>query len=174
VKKEPIVQNLSEAKFRRYQWVDQGSSYLLAETLAALLVGQLEVFDDIQLARLKVWEGYRKSINVDDDSAGQMFHQLRGNPENVAHMFYLEISDSDARVNLMEYLRQRGISTTFHYQNLHESRQGMKYPSRSVNFAESIKFSRSILRLPLFYGLSEKDVSFISQMINDEREFNSK
>jgi dTDP-4-amino-4,6-dideoxygalactose transaminase len=39
---------------QKYQWVDQGSSYLLAESLSAVLLGQLELFDEIQEYRRKV------------------------------------------------------------------------------------------------------------------------
>ena len=41
---------------QKYQWVDQGSSYLLAEVLAAQLLGQLESFDKIQSSRKKTCE----------------------------------------------------------------------------------------------------------------------
>ncbi len=39
----------------KYSWVDHGSSWLLADPLLALLLGQLEDFDGIQSARREVF-----------------------------------------------------------------------------------------------------------------------
>jgi len=44
----------TRGEVEKYQWVDQGSSYLLAETLTAILLGQLEFFDQIQESRRKI------------------------------------------------------------------------------------------------------------------------
>jgi dTDP-4-amino-4,6-dideoxygalactose transaminase len=43
---------------QKYQWIDQGSSYLLAEPLAALLQGNLEEFNRIHSHRLEIWNHY--------------------------------------------------------------------------------------------------------------------
>ena len=42
----------------KYTWTDHGSSYLLSEISAALLLAQMERFDEIQVARHRVWDAY--------------------------------------------------------------------------------------------------------------------
>src|SRR5690606_34961532 len=42
----------------KYGWVGLGSSYLLADLLAAFLLGQLEQRDAIQAKRRQIWETY--------------------------------------------------------------------------------------------------------------------
>ena len=49
-------------EIQKYQWVDHGSSYLLAESLAAILLGQLEQIVEIQIRRDCIFDRYSQEL----------------------------------------------------------------------------------------------------------------
>ena len=140
---------------QKYQWVDQGSSYLLAESLAAILVGQLESFEAIQNRRQKISRKYQEAFG-----SLTMKINFEVQPENLlesnsAHMFYLIASSQQSRDKTIKQLLDNGIQAMFHYQSLGNSKQGKVYNSNPSNLEASQKLSNQLFRLPLFYGLSD-------------------
>ncbi len=147
---------------KKYEWVDKGSSYLLAETLAAIVLGQLEDFDEIQNNRLETWRAYSHSVEAFADIEG--VRAMRESASNVAHMFYLEFEEPAAANDFSEKLSTHGIKTGFHYQSLGISVAGQRY-GRSVKTAKhSEKTSNSLLRLPLWFGISENEISQVTEI----------
>lgn len=143
---------------QKYQWIDQGSSYLLAEVLAAQLLGQLENFDDIQSNRKKTWESYESSLRD---------YSLEINPHienNAYHMYYIEINPSDM-TSVREKLTSANVVTATHYQPLHLSKFGIKLGSDGLQLENSELVSKSLLRIPLWMGMSEKIIDQIIEAI---------
>lgn len=146
----------------KYGWVDVGSSFLPSEILAAFLYGQLEYLEEIQKMRIKIWNTYYdyfkkhlRDIKIPDppDFA-----------TNNGHLFYLICSNEDERARLIEYLRENGIKAVFHYLSLHKSHffQG-KHDGRELYNSDF--YSNCLLRLPLYYDLTENQVEFIGDCI---------
>ena len=140
---------------QKYQWVDQGSSYLLAEVLAAQLLGQLEIFDKIQERREHIFDIYSKKLK--DWSEAFNFNLQFARPQDLhsAHMFYLVANSLQSRDLLIAKLYQSEIQTLFHYQSLGDSPQGRRYPSICKPLVISKKMSNQLLRLPLYYDLGD-------------------
>ena len=140
---------------QKYQWVDQGSSYLLAEVLAAQLLGQLEIFDKIQERREHIFDIYSKKLK--DWSEAFNFNLQFARPQDLhsAHMFYLVASSRESRDSLIQKLYQSEIQALFHYQSLGDSLQGRRYPSICKPLVVSKKMSNQLLRLPLYYDLGD-------------------
>lgn len=150
---------------KKYEWVDKGSSYILAETLSAIILGQLENFDDIQNNRLQTWNTYSESL-----ASLEQFGEIKimsGNPSNVAHMFYLEFADASLAEDFSAKLLSQGVRTNFHYQSLGTSMAGIKYGRSSHTAVNAKKASNSLLRLPLWFGLNENEIiEVIEKSIN--------
>jgi dTDP-4-amino-4,6-dideoxygalactose transaminase len=145
---------------QKYQWVDQGSSYLLAESLAGILLGQLESFDFILQSRYQTAQAY-STINFDDICEINSQEVL-----NVAHMFYLEFNDSKNSEIFLDFMNEQGIKVSSHYQSLHSSTFGAQI-SKVINFLpNSQKTSKALLRIPLWFGMDKKDVDFIISKSN--------
>jgi dTDP-4-amino-4,6-dideoxygalactose transaminase len=146
----------------KYQWVDNGSSYLLAESLAAVLVGQLECIESIQSARRQIWNKYesllRDSTNFEKQSSKDM-------AVNVAHMFYLVLENPKIRTDTLRYFRENSVVATSHYQPLHSSIAGSRYSLFKNEFHNSISLSDRILRLPVFIGLTDDEIEKITQLL---------
>jgi dTDP-4-amino-4,6-dideoxygalactose transaminase len=149
---------------QKYQWVDQGSSYLLAEALSALLLGQLESFQDIQNKRIEIFDFYLKELSNWANEFEFELPFVRRGDANVAHMFYLVSKSKSERDDVIERLSHFDIRAMFHYQSLASSKFGSKYPSYNA-LTISQKISNQLFRLPLFHHFtSDNQIAVIEKM----------
>lgn len=149
----------------KYTWVEAGSSYLPSELNAAYLYAQLEEADRIYDDRMRSWETYRRCL-TDLKKAGYI--QLPVIPEGCrhnAHMFYIKCRDLDERSALISCLREHEIASAFHYIPLHSSPAGKKYGRFCGEDRYTTSESQRLLRLPMYYGLSEDDIIRICEVI---------
>lgn len=147
---------------QKYQWVDQGSSYLLAETLAAVLVGQLEHFRVIQAARVNIWEMYDellggKTIQWTNQPVGP----LEASPKEASHMYFLTFKDNATREKFRLAFLKNNLNTTSHYVPLHKSDFGLQKSITPRKINNSVKFSEIILRFPMFLAINFDEVSVV-------------
>ncbi len=146
---------------QKYEWVDQGSSYLLAEPLAAILLGQLENFQEIQENRLNSWNLYS---NLFSTSNIYKKMEIPTASSNIAHMFYIEIYSENTQLH-ENVLKNKNIKIQSHYRPLCQSPAGKKYGITKMTNSNSIKFSQQIQRMPLFHGISKKQVEMVLQKL---------
>jgi dTDP-4-amino-4,6-dideoxygalactose transaminase len=155
---------------QKYQWVDKGSSYLLAESLAAILLGSLEEFTKIQASRQLISNTYNEKL-CDWASACNVQMQPQNESEmNSAHMFYLVLESQPDRDAFIDYLGKAGIQSTFHYQSLADSKQGKLLKNAGVDSTNSQKMSNLLLRLPIYPNLSLEKIDIIINRITNFNE----
>ena len=153
-----------ERRIDKYEWVDTGSSFLASELTSAFLFAQLENHEQIQLKRIQIWERYLN--NLQDLSAfGIELPFLPDYATNNGHMFYLILRSNDEREQLIEFLKTFGISATSHYRSLIESPYYVKNNRVSSQLPNANRFTKCLLRLPLFFSLTLEEVDFISDKI---------
>jgi dTDP-4-amino-4,6-dideoxygalactose transaminase len=149
----------------KYNWVDIGSSFLPSEIIAAYLYAQLENLEDIQQKRTKIWRKYWQTL---EPLAEKGFFQLPNIPEyatNNAHLFHLECLDTEARNSLISFLKAEGVYALFHYISLHSSPYYIdKHDGRTLANADN--FTETLVRLPLFYALTDEEQDFIIEKIH--------
>lgn len=151
----------------KYTWVNQGSSYLPSDMNAAYLWAQLELADQITADRMKSWNAYNEQLKPLKDQ-GRI--ELPSVPEDCvhnAHMFYLKAKDLEERTKLIAYLKEAEIQTVFHYVPLHTGEAGQKLGRFSGVDRYTTKESERILRLPMYYGLRDEQVSYIAERIKE-------
>jgi dTDP-4-amino-4,6-dideoxygalactose transaminase len=87
---------------------------------------------------------------------------------NNAHMFYLICKNLKQRTQLIDFLKSKNIFAVFHYISLHTSPfYENKHDGRIL--PETDRFTNTILRLPFYYELNDKDQEFvISNLIEYE------
>jgi dTDP-4-amino-4,6-dideoxygalactose transaminase len=148
----------------RYTWVDTGSSFQPSELIAAFLYAQLRNLDDIQDQRIKLWNAYNEQLKPLTD---QGYIEVPAIPEyasNNAHTFYFICRSSQERNELLSYLKENGVNATFHYQGLNASPYYSKN-NKSPKLHNTLRYTDCLLRLPLYYALSTKDVVGISKHV---------
>lgn len=150
----------------KYTWVDMGSSYLPSEINAAYLLAQLENANEINNNRLQSWEKYNTLLMPLKEKGIIELPIIPDNCQHNAHMFYIKVKNITERTELMEFLRNFNVQTAFHYVPLHSSPAGKKF-SEFIGSDDFTTFeSERLVRLPMYYGLIEKDIEFVCEMIN--------
>jgi len=156
-----------KGEVEKYSWIDIGSSFAMADTNAAYLLYQLENKEKINKKRLKIWNLYYDKLN---ELKERNLIELPYIPEystHNGHMFYIKVSDLKERDNLITYLFENDIKSVFHYVPLHSSRAGKIFGEfRGVDRYTTFESSR-ILRLPMYYNLSYKQVEYICEKIKE-------
>ncbi len=151
----------------KYTWVDFGSSYLPSDMNAAYLYAQLEMADEINEARLTVWNRYYAGLQ-ELQEAGKI--DLPFVPEHCvhnAHMFYIKAKDLEERTALISFLKENGILAVFHYIPLHTAPAGQKYGRFHGEDRYTTRESERLCRLPLYYGLKAEEVDIIIGKIKE-------
>jgi dTDP-4-amino-4,6-dideoxygalactose transaminase len=150
----------------KYGWEDLGSSFLPSEIIAAYLWAQIENLEDIQNKRISIWNKYHAGLKEFANKNNVLLPIVFDYSTNNGHMFYLVCSNIKQRTLLIQYLKEKEIYAVFHYLSLHKSNYYCQQ-SRSKELPVSDHFTNCVLRLPLFYELSDDDVDFIIKSLNE-------
>lgn len=149
----------------KYGWVDIGSSFLPSDIIAAYLFAQLEQIDQIQSRRKAIWELYRHKLEPLSQKTGRF--KIPFIPEyatNNGHMFYLVCDSLETRSSLIDHLKRKNVLAVFHYQSLHKSPYyADKHDGRILK--NSDYYTDCLVRLPLFYELTNDQVNYICNEI---------
>jgi dTDP-4-amino-4,6-dideoxygalactose transaminase len=78
---------------------------------------------------------------------------------HAAHLFYLLMPTWDAQSALIAHLRAAGVVATFHYVPLDTSQAGRRYGRSLQPLTKSEDFSRRLVRLPLWAGMSDDQLA---------------
>ncbi len=148
----------------KYGWVDIGSSFLPSEIVSAFLWAQLEKIRLIQSKRLALWIQYQTLLKPLEDKGLIKLISIPRYATNNAHMFYILCENLETRTALIEFLNKKNIMAVFHYLSLHKS-PFYKDKYEGPELIHSDRFENTLLRLPLFYELTEEQVSYISNQI---------
>ena len=150
----------------KYTWVAEGSSYVLSDLLAAVLLAQLGKLDAIQARRAGVVARYREALA---GWAGERGVRLPPElPERTPnhHIFYLLYPDERLRDEALRALRARGVAATFHYVPLHSAPH-----ARAIGIDTSLpvtdRVAGRLLRLPLHPLLSGEDVERVVAAVRE-------
>ena len=160
----------NRSKFHRgqvdkYTWVDIGSSYLPSELNAAYLYAQLEMAEEINENRLATWNQYYDGLKPLQEKGLLALPHVPEDCQHNAHMFYIKAKDLDERSRLIEHLKDKGITSVFHYIPLHSSPAGKKMGRFHGKDYYTTQESERLLRLPMYYGLYNDQIDFIIDII---------
>lgn len=149
----------------KYGWVDIGSSFLPSDIIAAYLFAQLENLDLIQARRKAIWQAYYDALLPIAEQSGRFtLPHLPRYATNNAHMFYLVCDSIETRTELIAFLKSRGVHAVFHYLSLHKSDFYIdKHDGRELK--NSDRFTDCVVRLPLFFELSDDDVKRVTDSV---------
>lgn len=149
----------------KYNWVDIGSSFLPSDIIAAFLFAQLENIDKIQSRRKLLWGLYHELLKPLEDSGKIKLPFLPDYATNNGHMFYIICENNDTRTQLINHLKANDILSVFHYLSLNESGYYKNSNPIQQTLFNSDAYSDKLLRLPMFFELSEEQLNFIVSKI---------
>lgn len=148
----------------KYGWTDTGSSFLPSEIIAAYLWAQLENITDIQRKRIEIWDHYLEGLSNWANFNDVGLPHIPDYASRNGHLFYLVCRTGSQRDEIITKLKNKGIQAVFHYLSLHKSKYYRQiHGDRELPNAD--RYSDTLLRLPLFYELSIRDVDLIIDII---------
>lgn len=150
----------------KYTWVDIGSSILPSEINAAYLLPQLESHGRITDWRMARWNQYDEGF-ADLKTAGRLeLPVISEGCRHNAHMYYIKCADLAERTALTAFLKERGIVAVFHYIPLHSAAAGLRYGRFSGEDRYTTRESERLLRLPMYYGLTQEDTATVIDQVH--------
>lgn len=149
----------------KYTWVDVGSSFLPSELTAAFLYAQLEQSQAITQQRLRLWARYHLAF------ASLEFEQIAERPkipancQHNAHIYYLLVDSLATRTHVLKYLKDNGVTATFHYVPLHSAPAGQKFGRTSGEMTVTDDLSDRIVRLPMSANMTLSEVDRVISLV---------
>jgi dTDP-4-amino-4,6-dideoxygalactose transaminase len=148
----------------KYGWVDTGSSFLPSELTASFLFAQLENIDKIQARRIQLWNRYNSVLKELEKRGAIQLPYIPDYATNNGHMFYIQCGSLDERTALVRHLKENNVMAVFHYISLHTSKYYLdKHDGRGL--PNSDNFTDKLLRLPMFFELSDSELDRIVELI---------
>ena len=145
----------------KYTWVDLGSSYLPSDLQAAYLWGQLLQADAIKQNRMAIWGSFFQALQGSVRSGLVDLPVIQADCDFNAHMFYIKVRDLDVRSRVLDRLNEFGVGAVFHYVPLHSAKGGGSFGRFNGVDRFTTCESERLLRLPLWYGMSQPDVNIV-------------
>lgn len=151
----------------KYTWQDIGSSYLPNELTAAYLYAQFEQVEELHQKRLMSWEAYYEGLK---NLSGFELPTIPVDCEHNGHIFYVKVQDIEERTKLIQFLKENGVQSMFHYVPLHSSKAGLKYGVFEKDDFTTGESNR-LIRLPLYYNFkkSKEIIEKLESYLNDKK-----
>ena len=137
-----------------------------SEVIAAFLWAQLESLEEIQAKRKALWDKYFELLSPLAEKGAFRLPDIPDYATNNAHMFYLVCNSLEDRTALIKKLKENDILAVFHYLSLHSSEYYKdKHDGRPL--PECDRYADQLVRLPMYYDMTESDVERICEVISD-------
>lgn len=142
-----------------YTWVGLGSSYLMSDLLAALLVAQLKKLTIITKKRTAVAYRYTKAflsypgVHVPTVPIGALPNW---------HIYAIRFDKPSVAKQFTAYMKEHRITAIRHYVPVHASPMGKMLSGKlhqSLPVVERV--AETLVRLPIYPGLSNQEVSYV-------------
>ena len=145
----------------KYHHIYQGTNSRLDEIQAAFLNVKLPHLDDWNQYRRKIAERYIEEIDNP-----LIFLPLKSN-ETYTHIYHVFVIRCETRDELECYLKENEIGTVKHYPipiHMQKAYECLNIREGALPVAE--KISQTVLSIPMYYGISENEVSYVIEKIN--------
>lgn len=149
----------------KYTWVDIGSSFLPSELVASFLFAQLEHTGEIISQRCRLHALYWNHLQTLALAGLVRLPVYDSNCYHNGHIFYLIARSNHERNQLINYLKTNSVLSVFHYVPLHLSPAGMRFGVTRSCMDITQDISDRLIRLPLYYEMSEDDVEKVCRLI---------
>ena len=141
----------------KYEWLREGSSYVLADVLAAQLAAQLARAQEIQDNRKRIFERYQAGLAQWASAQGVRQPTLQDGCDPAWHLYYLIMPSEAVRDSFLFHLRSHRVDAGFHYLPLHLTPMGRRLGGQVGDAPVTEQAAASLVRLPLYTDLCEVD-----------------
>jgi len=158
-KKIKALRNYGSQKKYHNEYI--GLNRRLDELQAAFLSVKLQYLKDWTQERQKIAETYNQKLK----DSNLILPYVAKNADHVCHLYVVRTSRRD---ELQAHLNKNGIGTLIHYPIPPHLQKAYKYLGyKEGDFPIAEEFSKTLISLPLWVGLSEERVNSVSNFIKD-------
>ncbi len=147
-----------------YTWVSPGSSFLLSDILAALLLSQMKHLSVISKKRTAIAHTYMKAFQHIPTL------QLPVVPSGAKpnwHIFAVRLETPEKASAFTAFMKAHGITASRHYVPLHTSLMGKRLSGKQfIHLPVAQQVAETLIRLPIYPGLTKKEVSHIIKTVH--------
>lgn len=146
----------------KYHHIYRGTNSRLDEIQAAFLRVKLPYLDGWNRERRKIAERYLDGIK---NPLIKLPLESTNEYEHIYHIFAIRCKERD---DLEKYLTNKGIGTAKHYPipiHLQKAYEDLKFRINDFPIAEEI--SKTILSIPIYYGMKKEKVDWVIECINE-------
>jgi dTDP-4-amino-4,6-dideoxygalactose transaminase len=144
----------------KYTWVERGSSFLLSDILAAVLLVQLENIEFITESRSVVTAAYRALFRKYEEAGCVRTPTTSTQVKWNHHAFFVIFDEAERRDVFLRELRAKDIHAYIGYTPLHSSPKGRSYGYRPEDLPQTESIAKRIVRLPLYTELREAGLEY--------------
>ena len=144
----------------KYSWVDKGSSYLLSDILAAILLAQLEEEETIKSKRAKITDAYIQLFEPLVKKGAVNIFEYEDYCKINHHAFWVVFDTPENKSSFISNLREKNISAYIGYLPLHSAPMGLKYGYKPEDLPVTEDLASRIVRLPFYTGLADEGLEY--------------
>jgi len=144
----------------KYSWVDKGSSYLLSDILAAMLLAQLEAENAMKLVRSNITSAYIKLFSTFKAKGKLSYFKVPEYIELNHHAFWVIFDTQENSETFMNRLREYSIYAYIGYLPLHSAPKGLEYGYKAKDLPITEDLGNRIVRLPFYTELGETGLDY--------------
>ncbi|CAD6494917.1 MAG: UDP-4-amino-4-deoxy-L-arabinose--oxoglutarate aminotransferase [Candidatus Argoarchaeum ethanivorans] len=163
-----LLRNHGESQ--KYCHTMLGYNYRMTDIQAAIGLAQLKKLDGFSEKRIKNAVHLNKHLKV----PGLDIPSVKKGVKHVYHQYAVTIEEGEgfpmSRDEFMQYLKEKGIGCAIHYPlPIHKQPlyQQLGYTDENVQCPVAAALSEKILSLPVHPALTEKDLRYITEVINN-------
>lgn len=145
----------------KYTWVDKGSSFLLADPLAAVLCAQFAHADVIQDRRHRAWRAYADGLSDWARRVGAELPVIPSSADHPAHLYWMWMPSLEMRTAFISHMRAHGVQAVFHYQALHEAPMGASFGADPASCPVASRATTNLVRLPVFSDMRDHEIEAV-------------
>lgn len=144
----------------KYHWVDLGSSFLLSDILAAMLLAQLEEMNKITELRGNIVHAYKALFSKYEN---RELLKTPHPPMDVRmnhHAFFVIFDREENQKMFLQLLKEKNIHAYIGYQPLHSSPMGRRLGYRPEDLPLTESVASRIVRLPLYCDMQNETLAY--------------
>ncbi|MDY4721983.1 MAG: DegT/DnrJ/EryC1/StrS family aminotransferase [Clostridium paraputrificum] len=144
----------------KYYHEYKGMNSRLDELQASFLRIKLRRLEDWNNERRRIAEKYKEKIK----NPYIVIPEIITNASSVWHLFVIR---TERRDELKKYLESNGVGTNIHYPiPIHEQEAYKDLKIEKGEYPMSEMYSREILSIPMWYGISDEEIDYICNILN--------
>lgn len=145
----------------KYNWISKGSSYLMSEVSAAILLAQLEFGETIQQRRQLTFNLYESSLCEWGELNSITFPHSKVGSTLPYHLFPILFPNLETRSRFIAHMKEKGVTASFHYVPLHKSPAAAGLAQTPLPCPITEDISDRLVRLPLFSDISPREAEHV-------------